>query len=310
MASPLTLCADDFGQSGAVNEAILELAGRQTDLNATTSWSTGPRRRQGSPALAAGGMRSRSVSTSSLSGERTPLESAWRRAGRLPHVDALTARAFRGPPSARSDLEAEIERQCERFVDLAAGRRTFVDGHQHVHVLPRIRGRFLRIARRRAPGAWIRTCEEKLAAIWRRRVYRWMAARSALAFARPLPPGGRRRPAHQSRICRTLRFPRRLRLWPPVRPLAGRAGARASRHMPSRQARSRGPPRRGASARICVLARGRSRGRPCSGRASPRAALAADWRALGREPEERHRRGRPEHDRAARHGPRTSRRRG
>ena len=176
MASPLTLCADDFGLSEAINQAILDLAARG-GLNATTLMVDGPEAASGVAALAGLGQVSRGLHVT-VSGEPPPLRSALAPAGRLPHVDALTARAFAGrlPLAA---IEAEIERQYDRFEALAGRPPDFVDGHQHVHVLPHIRGLFLRIARRRAPGAWIRTCEDRLAAIRRRGVYRWKAARSA-----------------------------------------------------------------------------------------------------------------------------------
>jgi predicted glycoside hydrolase/deacetylase ChbG (UPF0249 family) len=118
-----------------------------------------------------------------LSGEQTPVKSELAPGGKLPHVDALTARAFAGrlPLDA---IAAEIERQCDRFEDLVGRPPAFIDGHQHVHMLPGIRGRFLKIASRRAPGAWIRTCEERLAAIRRRGVFRWTAARSSFLSRR------------------------------------------------------------------------------------------------------------------------------
>jgi predicted glycoside hydrolase/deacetylase ChbG (UPF0249 family) len=177
MASPLTLCADDFGLSEAITQAILELAGRRR-INATTLMVDGAEAAAGAAALAR--IENFPVGLHvTLSGEQTPLRSELAPGGRLPHVDALTASAFTGrlPLDA---ISAEIERQCDRFEDLLGRAPAFIDGHQHVHVLPGIRGRFLRIARRRAPAAWIRTCEEKLSTIRRRGVFRWTAARSSL----------------------------------------------------------------------------------------------------------------------------------
>jgi len=51
MTSPLTLCADDFGQSEAIVQAILELAGRRR-INATTVMVDGPEAQAGAAALA------------------------------------------------------------------------------------------------------------------------------------------------------------------------------------------------------------------------------------------------------------------
>ena len=138
-----------------------------------------------------------------LSGEPTPVRSALAPDGKLPHVDALTARAFAGrlPLDA---ISAEIERQCDRFEDLMGRTPAFIDGHQHVHVLPGIRGRFLRIARRRAPGAWIRTCEERLSAIRRRGIFRWTAARSSLLSRGLSVQAGKARARRQPGLRRPL----------------------------------------------------------------------------------------------------------
>ena len=176
MKHPLTLCADDLGLSEAISEAIVELA-RARRINATTLMVDGPAAAAAAAAIAdiegvALGLHV------TLSGERTPLRSALAPAGRLPHVDALTARAFAGALPLDA-VAAEIERQCDLFEALVGRAPAFIDGHQHVHVLPGIRGRFLAIARRRAPGAWIRSCEEGLATIWRRGAFRWTAARSS-----------------------------------------------------------------------------------------------------------------------------------
>ena len=177
MKSPLTLCADDFGLSGAVTGAILALAGSGR-ISATTLMVDGPEAAAGAGAAAALPGLSLGLHVT-LSGERTPLRSDLAPAGKLPHVDALTARAFAGrlPLDA---VSAEIERQYDRFEALVGRVPDFVDGHQHVHVLPGIRRRFLAIARRRAPAAWIRSCEERPAAIWRRGVFCWTALRSSL----------------------------------------------------------------------------------------------------------------------------------
>ncbi|MDB5671522.1 MAG: hypothetical protein JWO25_2481, partial [Alphaproteobacteria bacterium] len=114
-----------------------------------------------------------------LSGETVPAPSELAPDCRLPNVDALAARAFAGrlPLAA---IAAEIERQYDRFEAMTGRRPDFVDGHQHVHVLPGIRRLFLAAARRRAPDAWIRTCEESAATIWRRAAFRWTALRSSL----------------------------------------------------------------------------------------------------------------------------------
>jgi predicted glycoside hydrolase/deacetylase ChbG (UPF0249 family) len=114
-----------------------------------------------------------------LSGAEIQVRSDFAPDGRLPSADALAARAFTGRlPLA--EIAREIERQYDRFETLAGGAPAFVDGHQHVHVLPGIRALFLAAARRRAPDAWIRSCEERASTIWERGAFRWLALRSAL----------------------------------------------------------------------------------------------------------------------------------
>ena len=176
MATRLTLCADDLGQSCAINEAIADLAARRR-LNAATLMVDGVEAAAGVAALAGSEIALGLHVT--LCEALTPLRSALAPSGRLPHIDSLTARAFTGrlPVAA---IAAEIERQYDRFEDLVGRAPAFVDAHQHAHILPGIRRLYLAAAARRAPNAWVRTCEEDIATIWRRGAFRWIAARSAL----------------------------------------------------------------------------------------------------------------------------------
>ena len=63
--------------------------------------------------------------------------------GRFPTVGALIARAFAGRLDC-VEINEEIERQFERFIRHHGRRPDFVDGHEHVHVLPGIRRSLLR----------------------------------------------------------------------------------------------------------------------------------------------------------------------
>ncbi|MEA3004592.1 MAG: hypothetical protein QOH81_3380 [Sphingomonadales bacterium] len=174
----LILCADDFGDGEAATEAILALAGKRR-INAATVMVGGGEAAAGAPLLA----RTADVAIGlhlTLSGGGDALaRSALAPEGRLPHVDRLTAAAFAGrlPLAA---ISAEIERQYDRFELLFDRAPDFVDAHQHSHMLPGIRRIFLDTAARRAPDAWVRTCEDRLQAIVGRGVYPWLAARSSL----------------------------------------------------------------------------------------------------------------------------------
>ena len=172
-----TLCADDFGASASICEAILSL-GRSGRINATSVMVTGAETANAAADLAALPGVAAGLHVTLSDGEATR-PSVFAPGGTLPHVDRLTAAAFaRRLPL--DEIATEVERQFDRFEALFGAPPAFVDGHQHSHVLPGIRGIVLGIAARRAPGAWIRTCEDRLEAIMQRGVARWRAVRSAL----------------------------------------------------------------------------------------------------------------------------------
>jgi predicted glycoside hydrolase/deacetylase ChbG (UPF0249 family) len=58
------------------------------------------------------------------------------------------------PEMILDEVTAQIAAFAERF-----GRAPdYVDGHQHVHIFPQVRGAFLSAVRNAAPGAWVRQC--------------------------------------------------------------------------------------------------------------------------------------------------------
>jgi predicted glycoside hydrolase/deacetylase ChbG (UPF0249 family) len=69
-----------------------------------------------------------------------------------------------------SEIEAEVGRQIAAFGEIFGRMPDFVDGHQHVHVLPVVRRALLDqvAAGRLPPGTWIRSCAEPLGEIRRR----------------------------------------------------------------------------------------------------------------------------------------------
>ena len=97
----------------------------------------------------------------------------------------MTARRLDG-----AEIEAELGRQLDRFEDAFGRRPDYIDGHQHVHQLPVVRDVVLRALRTRLPGAYVRYCDEPMAAILRRRIA-WGHAMIISALGR-----GLRRHAH------------------------------------------------------------------------------------------------------------------
>jgi predicted glycoside hydrolase/deacetylase ChbG (UPF0249 family) len=55
-------------------------------------------------------------------------------------------------------LAAEVASQLQRFAELFGRTPDFIDGHQHVHLLPQVRDAVLTESKKAAPNAWLRQC--------------------------------------------------------------------------------------------------------------------------------------------------------
>jgi len=151
----LILCADDYAIAPGVSAAIRDLVsiGR---LNATSVMVTGPDLFTEAHALMAlpdGHVRIGLHLT--LTGGLKPLTGLF--GGRFLPLPVLMARAFSGALS-KAALKREIEAQFLRFQEAFGRPPAFVDGHQHCHVLPRIRPLVLEATRAHAPHAFVRQC--------------------------------------------------------------------------------------------------------------------------------------------------------
>ena len=132
------MCADDYGQSTAIDTAIssLVLAGR---VGAFSCLSNGPA--WGADAAAVAGLR-RAGAQAGLHLNLTdgrPLSPAlarhWPQLPSLPRL-LLAAHAGRLPLDAISD---ELLAQWQVFEAASGGAPDFIDGHQHIHHLPGVR---------------------------------------------------------------------------------------------------------------------------------------------------------------------------
>jgi predicted glycoside hydrolase/deacetylase ChbG (UPF0249 family) len=134
----IVLCADDYGISPGVNRGIRELlaAGR---LSATSCMVDFPEFLAEGPALAEFAGRADIGLHVTLTVARS-----------LPRVmiDAYLRRI-----SARA-IVAEVDRQLDLFMQVMGRRPDHIDGHQHVHVLPRVRDAVCDAAAR--VGAYVR----------------------------------------------------------------------------------------------------------------------------------------------------------
>lgn len=186
---PLILCADDYGLAPGVSEAIRELLalGR---LSATSCMSV-------TPHWAAEGLRLQPFRTRADLGlhltltDHAPLGRMQHLApaGRLPTLARLMVRAFSGT-LGRDEVAAEIDRQIDRFETVIGSAPAFLDGHQHVHLLPVVRDIVIDRCERRLSraGTYVRCCAESAASILARGV---APARALIISALSLGLGAR-----------------------------------------------------------------------------------------------------------------------
>ena len=154
MAKGFILCADDFALTDGVSRAILDLLGRGK-LTATGAMTNRPHWRRLAPELAAFagqadlGLHLNLTCAAPLS--TMPLLAP---GGTLPGLKDV-ARAAILSPAVRKEIAAEIARQLDAFEDALGRPPDFVDGHQHVHVLPGVRRALLDSLARRYPAGSI-----------------------------------------------------------------------------------------------------------------------------------------------------------
>ncbi|HEV7329252.1 MAG TPA: ChbG/HpnK family deacetylase [Bosea sp. (in: a-proteobacteria)] len=166
MTRSFVLCADDFAMTQGVSRSILELlaAGKLSATGAMTNrphWS----RLAGELAAFSGkadlGLHLNLTCAAPLSSMPTVAPS-----GVLPKLGELAPLALRSG-AARSEIAAEIARQLDAFEQHLGRAPDFVDGHQHVHVLPGIRHQVLDAVAARYPegSVYLRDPSDSIAAI-------------------------------------------------------------------------------------------------------------------------------------------------
>lgn len=167
------VCADDYGLAPGVNEAIAGLiaAGR---LSATSCMVGLPDWRPGVGRLrAALAVSPADVGLHLTLTDQRPLSRAPRLApgGRLPALGPLLARglARQLPGDAVRD---EIRAQLDAFEDAWGAPPDYVDGHQHMHLLPTVREALVEEIVRRYPAGsvYARDCRERPVTVVRRGV--------------------------------------------------------------------------------------------------------------------------------------------
>jgi len=170
------LCADDYGLSDGVSRGIVELAAMGR-LSATGAMTNMPGWRRAAPDLRPlKGRIGIGLHLNLTTGSPLGLTPQLAPEGRFPPLRELLAKAFRGGLD-EAEIRVEIARQLDAFEEVHGEPPSFIDGHQHVHVLPVIRQALLQALRERgyAGRVWLRDPAERVGAILRRPIGRGKA---------------------------------------------------------------------------------------------------------------------------------------
>ena len=154
----IVVCADDYGMSTAVNQAVLQLA-QMGRLNATSCLVDGPAFAQGAPALKDSGIQM--GLHLNFTEKLVATQGIYKPLGQL--VRACWLRSL-----PRAQVNRQINHQLDRFEQLLQCAPQFVDGHQHVHQFPVIRTELLKVLAQRYSShkPWLRsTCAGSLAGL-------------------------------------------------------------------------------------------------------------------------------------------------
>ena len=156
------LCADDYGISAGVNDAIRQLILNRR-INATSVMTVAPHfdgDEADALALLNSGERRAALGLHvTLTAPFKPLSEGFaplRRGHFLPHKDMMRAAMTRRLKPEQ--LVIEIATQMRAFLETFGRLPDFLDGHQHVHLLPQVRDAFLKVVAETAPNAWVRQC--------------------------------------------------------------------------------------------------------------------------------------------------------
>lgn len=172
---PLVICADDFALAPGVDEAIVRLAeaGRLSAISCMAvmaGWSGSARRLEALYERCDMGLHLTLT-------DQPPLGAMPQLApnGMLPTLSKLFAAAFAGRLTrgeAAAEVKAEVVRQWDAFVQARGRLPDFVDGHQHVHLLPGVLSTVLDQVIRCPVDErpWLRSCWEPPARVLARRI--------------------------------------------------------------------------------------------------------------------------------------------
>lgn len=168
----IVLCADDYGYSPGVSRGIRELLECER-LSATSCMVVFPEFETDGPLLKPFLGRADIGLHFMLTGDRTIGSVAWQMHVRPPPLETILA---------------ELEKQVAMFSGVISRAPDYIDGHQHVQVLPVVREAAVQVAKR--IGAWVRSTRDPIGIAMCRRpgvfesIYLARASRKLSALAR------------------------------------------------------------------------------------------------------------------------------
>ena len=191
--SMIILCADDYAMTEGISRAIGELAAAQR-LSATSVMVNSPHWPAAAPRLRAHrGHLSIGLHLNLTLGTPVGPMPRLAPAGTFPGLRGVLARAYLGLLDG-GEVRAEIERQLDRFEAGLQFPPDHIDGHQHIQILPRVRGALVKTVQRRysARPPLLRNPTDAFSAIAARRLAA-PKAMSAAALALGFADAARRR---------------------------------------------------------------------------------------------------------------------
>ncbi|WP_174875317.1 ChbG/HpnK family deacetylase [Vogesella oryzae] len=155
MAARIVICADDFGQSPAINDGIVQLA-QQGRLSAASCMTLAPAMSYRLDELKASGI---------ALGLHLNFTQQLGSEGYVLPLASLIVKSYLRLLD-RTAIAREIARQLDAFEQHVGRAPDYVDGHQHVHQLPQIREALLLQLQQRyaAQPPWLRNTRSSRAA--------------------------------------------------------------------------------------------------------------------------------------------------
>jgi predicted glycoside hydrolase/deacetylase ChbG (UPF0249 family) len=152
---PISLCADDYALSAGVDDGILTLAERErisalSCMTASARWPEAAAKLK--PLFGCVDIGLHFVLTQLAPLGPMPVLAPQ---GRLPPLREVYLRALRHALDP-GEIESELIRQIDAFVQATGRLPDFLDGHHHAHQLPAVRDVVARVWRERGERGWIR----------------------------------------------------------------------------------------------------------------------------------------------------------